>query len=62
MHVTNIADAYNDTLSINNICTNSESNIEIVLPLITVIPRGMSVICLMSLMAYTLIKHLLNKK
>ena len=60
MYITNITDD-NDTLSINNNCTNSENTIEIVKPLITVLPCGMSPICLISLLAYTLIKPLFKK-
>ena len=64
MYITNITDDYNDTLSINNSCTNNdnENNIEIIIPLITIIPCGLSLICLISLMVYTLIKPLFNKK
>ena len=62
MYITNITDEYNDTLSINNNCTNNENNIDIILPLITIIPCGMSLICLISLMVYTLFKPLFNKK
>ena len=63
MYITNITDDYNDTLSVKNICTNNEnSNIEIVIPLLTIIPCGMSLICIISLMVYTLIKPLFNKK
>ena len=69
MYITNITDYdnmtddYNDTLSINNNCTNSDnSNIEIVMPLITIIPCGMSLICLISLMVYTLVEHLFKNK
>ena len=46
-------------------CTNNdnnENNIKIVIPLLTIIPCGMSLICLISLIVYTLIKLLLNKK
>ena len=62
MYVTNITDD-NDNITLCN-CTNNENNnnIEIVIPLITIIPCGMSLICLISLMVYTLIKPLLNKK
>ena len=56
MYITNITDDYNDTLSINNNCTNNDNNIEIILPLITIIPSGLSFICLISLMVYTLVK------
>ena len=68
MYITNITDYdnmthdYNNTSSINNNCTNSENNIEIIIPLFTIIPCGMSVICLISFMVYTLIKPLFNKK
>ena len=62
MYITNITDDYNDTLSINNNCTNNDSNIEIIIPLFTKIPCGMSLICLISLMDYTLVKPLFNKK
>ena len=63
MYIANVTDDYNDTISINNNCTNDDnSNIEIVIPLIAIIPCGMSLICLLSLMVYTLIKPLFNKK
>ena len=35
---------------------------EIVIPLTTILPCGMSIICLISLMAYILIKPLSGKK
>ena len=50
-----------DNLTINT-CTNSENNIEIVKPLITIIPCVMSLICLITPMVYTLTKALFNKK
>ena len=50
-----------DIMTLTN-CTNSENNIEILIPLFTIIPCGLSLICLMSLMVYTLIKHLFNNK
>ena len=63
MYITNITDDCYDTLSTNKKCTNNDnSNIEIVIPLITIIPCGMSLICLISLMVYTLIKPFFNKK
>ena len=46
-------------------CTNddnNDTNINIVKPLITIIPCAMSLICLVSLMVYTLIEPLFNKK
>ena len=62
MYLTSITDDYNDTLSINNNCTNNDTNIEIIIPLFTIILCGMSLICLISLMVYTLVKPLFNKK
>ena len=63
MYIANVTDDYNDTISMNNNCTNNDnSNIEILRQLITIIPCGMSLICLISLMVYTLIKPLFNKK
>ena len=62
MYITNITDDYNDTLSIKINCTNNDNNIEIVIPIITIIPCAFSLICLISLMVYTLIKPLINKK
>ena len=62
MYITNITDDYNDTLSINNNCTNNDKNIEIIIPLFTIILCGMSLICLLSFMVYNLIKPLLSKK
>ena len=62
MYIANITDDYNDTISINNNCTNSENNIEMIIPLVTKIPCGLSLICLISLMINTLIKPLFDKK
>ena len=62
MCITKITDDYDDTLSINNNCTNNDIKIEIILPLLTIIPCGMSLICLISFMVYTLIRPLFNKK
>ena len=64
MDIINVTDY--DNISSTNIslcnCTNNDNNIEIVIPLITIIPCLMSLICLLSLMVYTLIKPLFNKK
>ena len=46
MYVTKITDDYNDTLSMKNNCTNNDNNIEIMIPLFTIIPCGLSLICL----------------
>ena len=63
MSITTITDDYNDTLSTNNSCTNNDiSIIEIILHLFTIIPCSLSFLCLISLMVYTLVKPLINKK
>ena len=62
MYITTNTDEYNDTLSVNNICTNNDNNIEIIIPFFTIIPCGMFFMCLSSLMVYTLIKLLFNNK
>ena len=59
----NMTNDYNNTLSLNNICTNSEIIIDIIIPsILLTIPCGLSFLCLLSLMIYTLIKHLFNNK
>ena len=58
--ITDTIDDYNNTLTSN--CTDTDNNIEIVIPLITIVPCGMSLYCLISFMVYTLIKPLFNKK
>ena len=66
MNIINITDLdnitdYDDTSSYN--CTDSEYNIDIIIPaLLFTIPCGLSFLCLISLMVYTLIKPLFNKK
>ena len=58
-----MTDDYNDSLSINNICTNNENNFDIIMPTsLLTIPGGLLFLCLMSLMVYTLIKSLFNNK
>ena len=54
MYITKIDDDYSN-------CTNNDKNIDIIKPLFTIIPCGMSLICLISLMVYTLIKPLMRK-
>ena len=66
MNIINITDLdnitdYDDTSPYN--CTDSEYNIDIIIPaLLFTIPCGLSFLCLISLMVYTLIKPLFNKK
>ena len=68
MNITNVTDYDNitdsDNMTLCN-CTNNDNNdtnIEIVIPLLTIIPCGMSLICLISIMVYTLVKPLIKKK
>ena len=51
MYISNITNDYED-MSLTN-CKNNENNLEIIIPLSTIIPCGMSLICLISLMVYT---------
>ena len=67
MYIANVIDYDNITDSDNMTlctCTNNDNdnNIEIIIPLITIIPCGLSLICLISLMVNTLTKPLFNKK
>ena len=60
MYTTIITDDYNNN---NNNCTNNENNIDIIIPTILLtIAYGLSFLCWMSLIVYTLIKPLLRKK
>ena len=60
MNIINIT-GDNDDISICN-CTNNENDIDTIIPaLLFSIPCGLSFLCLISLMIYTLIKPLLNK-
>ena len=63
MDIRNVTDDYqNDNMTSCN-CTNNENDIDIIIPaLIFTKPCGLSFICLISLMVYTLIKTLINKK
>ena len=78
MYIANVTNDYDNITSSNYIaydnitsfldnstlcnCTNDDNNIEIIIPLFTIIPCAMSLIFLISLMVYTLIKLLFNKK
>ena len=56
----NMTDDYNNTLSYN--CTINENKIDLIIPaLLLTIPCGLSFLCLLSLMVYTLIQPLINK-
>ena len=61
MYVLNITDEF-DNITFSN-CTNNENNTDIIKPtLLLTIPCGLSFLCLMSLMIYTLIKPLITDK
>ena len=72
MYISNIPNDYDNITDYNKYTdhdnmtltnrTNSENNIEIIIPLFTIIPCGMSPISLISLMVYSLIKPLFNKR
>ena len=69
MYVTNITeydkltDEYNDTLSLNNVSTVNENNIDVIIPsILLTILCGLSFLCLMSLLVFTLVKLLFNNK
>ena len=52
----------NDNLSLSN-CTFNENDIDINIPsLLLTIPCGLSFLCMLSLMIYTIIKPLFSKK
>ena len=60
MDITIITDDY-DNISFCN-CTENEKDIHIIIPaLLFTIPSGLSFLCLISLMVYTLIKRLIRK-
>ena len=62
MYITNVTDLDNIT-EYDNTTNNNDCNIDIIIPaLLFIIPCGLSFICLISLMVYTLIKPLFNKK
>ena len=61
MYVTNITDD-NENMALCN-CTDNENDIDIIIPaLLFTIPYGISFLCLISLMVYTLVKPLIYKK
>ena len=62
MNITNLTADDDNTILCK--CTNNENDndIEIIIPLITIVPCGISLVCLTSFMAYTLVKPLFNKR
>ena len=72
MHIANITNDYDIITSSNytdydnttlSICTFNENDVDLIVPtLLLTIPCGLSFLCLMSLMVYTLFKPLINNK
>ena len=63
MNILNITDDYDNITENDNTTDTNICNIDIIIPvLLFTIPCGLSFLCLISLMIYTLIKPLLNKK
>ena len=65
MNISNVTDTiddeYNNSLMSN--CTDIENDNDIIIQaMLLVIPSGILLICLMSIMTYTLIKPLIRKK
>ena len=62
MNIINITDSDKIT-DLDNTTDTNNCNIDIIIPaLIFTIPCGLSFLCLISLMVYTLVKPLINKK
>ena len=60
MNISNVTDTFNDSLISN--CTDIENDDIIIKAMMFVIPSGIIFLFLMSIMTYTLIKPLFNKK
>ena len=59
MYISNVTDDY-DNMTLCN-CTDNENDIDIITPaLLFTIPYGLSFLCLISLIVYTLFKPLIN--
>ena len=63
MNITNITDDYDNITEYDNTTDTNDCNNDIIISaLLFTIPCGLSFVCLMSLMVYTLTKALINKK
>ena len=63
MYITNITDDYDNITEYDNTLDTNNCNIDLIIPaLLFTIPCGLSFLCLISLMVYTLVKPLINKK
>ena len=63
MYITIIIDDYDNITEYDNTTDTNNCNIDIIIPaLLFTIPCGLSFLCLMSFMIYTLVKPLFNNK
>ena len=63
MNIINITGDYDNITENDNTTDTNNCNIDIIIPAsLFTIPCGLSFLCLMSLMVYTLVKPLINKK
>ena len=63
MNITNITNDYDNITEYDSTTDINNCNIDIIIPaLLFTIPCGLSFLCLISFMVYTLIKPLFNKK
>ena len=63
MYVTNITNDYDNITEYDNTTDTNNCNIDIIIPaLLFTNPCGLSFLCLISIMVYTLIQPLINKK
>ena len=63
MNITNITDDYDNITEYDKTTDTNDCNNDIIIPaLLFTIPCGLSFLCLISLMVYTLVKSLITKK
>ena len=63
MNITNITDDYDNITEYDKTTDTNDCNIDIIIPAsLFIIPCGLSFLCLISLMVYTLVKLLITKK
>ena len=63
MNITNITDDYDNITEYDNTTDTNNCDIDIIIPAVLfTIPCGLSFLCLISLMVYTLTKPLMRKK
>ena len=63
MNITNITDDYDNITEYDSTTDINNCNIDIIIPaLLFTMPFGLSFICLISILVYTLVKPLIRKK